>query len=88
MLSGGVDISSGNSAGVVMVGGQAILDEVPQENLDRAFDQFSRTLQKGNVVHRGIYSGDKPNLIVYTVVGGLSKPVAKLEELRQLGDLN
>ena len=87
MLSGGVDIQSGNSAGVVMVGGQKVLDEIPQEFLDRAFDQFSRTLRKGNVVHRGIYSGDKPNLTVYTVVGGLAKPVAKLEELRQLGDL-
>ncbi len=88
MLSGGVDIHSGHSAGIVIIGGQKILDEVPQENLDRAFDQFSRMLQKGNVVHRGIYSGDKENLIVYTSVGGLSKPVEKLEELRQLGDLN
>jgi cell division GTPase FtsZ len=88
MLSGGIDINSGNSAGVVIIGGQQTLDEVPQENLDRAFDQFSRMLQKGNVVHRGIYSGDKENLIVYTAVGGIAKPVNKLEELRQLGDLN
>jgi cell division GTPase FtsZ len=87
MLSGGIDINSGDSAGVVIIGGQKILEEAPQENLDRAFDQFSRMLRKGNVVHRGIYSGDKDNLIVYTAVGGIAKPVNKLEELRQLGDL-
>ena len=64
------------------------MDEVPQQNLDRAFDQFSRILRKGSVVHRGIYSGDKPDLTVYTAIGGIQKPLAKLEELKLLGDLN
>tara|TARA_R110000751_G_scaffold282487_2_gene385649 strand:- start:1400 stop:2590 length:1191 start_codon:yes stop_codon:yes gene_type:complete len=88
MLSGGVDLSSGNSAGVVIVGGKQILDTLPQQNLDRAFDQFSRMLTKGSVVHRGIYSGDKPDLTVYTAIGGIQKPYAKLEELKKLGDLD
>ena len=87
MLSGGVDLSSGNSAGVVIIGGKQVLDELPQQNLDRAFDQFSRILQKGSVVHRGIYSGNKPDLTVYTAIGGIQKPHAKLEELKKLGDL-
>ena len=87
MLSGGVDLSSGNSAGVVIVGGKQILETLPQQNLDRAFDQFSRMLTRGSVVHRGIYSGDKPDLTVYTAIGGIQKPHAKLEELKKLGDL-
>ena len=87
MLSGGVDLSSGNSAGVVIIGGTNVLDTLPQENLDRAFDQFSRILQRGSVVHRGIYSGNKPDLTVYTAIGGIQKPHAKLEELKKLGDL-
>lgn len=87
MLSGGVDLSSGHSAGVVIIGGKNVLDELPQQNLDRAFDQFSRILRKGSVVHRGIYSGDKPDLTVYTAIGGIQKPIAKLEELKKLGDL-
>ena len=88
MLSGGVDLGTGNSAGVVIIGGQQILNELPQQNLDRAFDQFSRILQKGSVVHRGIYSGNKPDLTVYTAIGGIQKPHAKLEELKKLGDLD
>jgi cell division GTPase FtsZ len=88
VLCDGVDLSSGNSAGVVMIGGEEVLNEVPQDSLDRAFGQFSRLLRKGSVVHRGIYSSDKPNLIVYTVIGGLGRPDLKLEELKELGDLN
>ena len=57
-------------------------------NYHRAFDQFSRILQKGSVVHRGIYSGNKPDLTVYTAIGGIQKPHAKLEELKKLGDLD
>ena len=44
-------------------------------------------LKAGNVVHRGIYSGDKPNLTVYTAIGGLDRPSEKLKELKTLGDL-
>jgi hypothetical protein len=35
-------------------------------------------------VHRGIYSGDKPSLTVYTLIGGLGDPKDKIEELRKL----
>ena len=86
ILSGGVDLSTGNSAGVVMIGGKEVLDNVPQENLDRAFDQFTRILGEHSIVHRGIYSGDKPNsLTVYTLIGGLGAPIEKLEQLKELG---
>lgn len=86
ILSGGVDLSTGNSAGVVVIGGKEVLDNVPQENLDRAFDQFTRMLGPHSIVHRGIYSGDKPSLTVYTLIGGLGDPTDKLNELRELAD--
>jgi hypothetical protein len=44
-------------------------------------------LKKGNTVHRGIYSGDKPGLTVFTAVGGLGRPIEKLQELSRLGDI-
>lgn len=88
LLCGGIDISSGSCAGVVVVGGTDVLNEVPQENLDKAFEQFSRVLKSGNTVHRGIYSGNKPTLTVYTAIGGLGIPHQKLEELKKYGDLN
>jgi cell division GTPase FtsZ len=88
LLSGGINLSSGNCAGAIVVGGKEQLDNIPQVALDQAFDQLCRMLRPGNVVHRGIYSGDKPNLTVYTAIGGLDKPVDKLEELKKLGDLD
>ncbi|MAH45588.1 hypothetical protein CMI37_07150 [Candidatus Pacearchaeota archaeon] len=87
VLSGGVNIASGSTAAVVMIGGTNVLDSVPQENLDKAFEQFSRMLGKNNTVHRGIYSGNQDNLTVYTAIGGLDRPDAKLRELKELGDL-
>ena len=60
-----------------MIGGREVLDDVPQENFDRAFDQLTRILGPRGVVHRGIYSGDKPSLTVYTLIGGLGDPVQK-----------
>lgn len=87
ILSGGVDLSTGNSAGVIMIGGKEVLDDVPQENFDRAFDQLTRILGPRSVVHRGIYSGDKPSLTVYTLIGGLGDPVGKINELKRLGEI-
>jgi len=88
VLSGGVDLKTGNMAGVVMIGGNSVLENAPQENIDLAFEQFSRILGRGSTVHRGIYSGDQDNLTVYTVIGGLGRPDEKLQELRKLGDLD
>jgi len=87
ILSGGIDLSTGRNAGVIIVGGKEALDNVPQSNLDQAYDQLSRILGSGSVVHRGIYSGDKEGLTVYSTIGGLDKPKAKLAELKKLSDL-
>lgn len=87
VLSGGVDLSTGTSAGVIMIGGNEVLNNVPQDHLDKAFEQFTRILANGSVVHRGIYSGNKDNLTAYTMIGGLGKPHEKLEELKKHGGL-
>ena len=88
LLSGGIDLSTGTTAGAIIVGGKEQLDNIQQTALDQGFDQLCRMLKAGNVVHRGIYSGDKPNLTVYTAIGGLDSPEQKLEELKKLGDLS
>ena len=85
MLAGGIDLSTGSVAGAIIIGGQAILNEVPQANLDHAFEQLSRLLKGGNMIHRGIYRGNKDNLVVYTMVGGLSQPKERIAELKKLG---
>ena len=81
LLCGGVDVSSGTTAGVIVVGATEILDSLPQSFVDEALDQINRMLQPGNVVHGGVYSGDKPNLNIFSAVGGLAEPVKRMEEL-------
>lgn len=88
ILSGGVDIGTGSVAGVVIIGGSNVLSGIPQTHLDHAFDQMNRMLKPGgSTVHRGIYRGNKDNLVVYTVVGGLGQPVDKLAELKRVAGL-
>jgi cell division GTPase FtsZ len=87
MLAGGIDLSTGSVAGAIIIGGQQILTQVPQESLDHAFEQLSRTLKGGNTVHRGIYRGNKDNLVVYTMIGGLGAPAGRLNELQRLGGI-
>jgi len=87
MLAGGIDLSTGSIAGAIIIGGQKILESVPQADLDHAFEQLSRLLKGGNTIHRGIYRGNKDNLVVYTVLGGLGKPKERLDELQKLGDI-
>ena len=86
-MSGGIDISTANTAGAILIGGKEVLDNIPQSNLDQAFDQLTRILSSGSTVHRGIYSGDKESLTVFTIIGGISTPQEKLNELMKLGDL-
>tara|TARA_R110000751_G_scaffold171517_4_gene277970 strand:- start:87 stop:1244 length:1158 start_codon:yes stop_codon:yes gene_type:complete len=86
-MSGGIDISTADTAGAILIGGKEVLDNIPQSNLDQAFDQLTRILSSGSTVHRGIYSGDKESLTVFTIIGGISTPQEKLNELMKLGDL-
>jgi cell division GTPase FtsZ len=86
-MSGGIDITTANIAGAILIGGKEVLDTVPQSDLDQAFDQLTRILSSGSVVHRGIYSGDKDNLTVFTIIGGIDSPKEKLDELKKLGDI-
>ena len=81
LLCGGVDVSTGSTAGVILVGSPDILDSLPQSFIDESMDQINRMLQPGNVVHGGVYSGDKPNLNIFSVVGGLAEPAKRAEEL-------
>ena len=85
LLAGGIDLSTGNVAGAIIIGSQAILNQVPQANIDHAFEQLSRLLKGGNTIHRGIYRGNKENLVVYTMVGGLAQPKERIDELAKLG---
>ena len=82
LLTGGVDISTGTCAGAIVIGGAEQLDNIRQSALDDAFSQLSRMLRPNSLVHRGIYSGDKPNLTIFTAIGGIQLPVERRDQLR------
>jgi len=87
ILSGGVNLNTGIVGAAVVIASRSILGRIPHEHLDQAFDQLTRILQPGSTVHRGIYSGSKETLAVYTALGGLESPEEKFEELKRLGDI-
>jgi|TARA_R110000824_G_scaffold20545_16_gene77452 cell division GTPase FtsZ len=82
LLSGGFDLKTGNMAAAVAIASTETLDNIPESSLDAAFDQLNRLLGEGSTVHRGVYSGNKPDLTIFTTVGGLAKPTEKIEELK------
>jgi len=65
---------SGSVAGCIVIGNEEILNEISQESLEYGFEQLTRILGEESMVHRGIYKGNKPNLVVYTAIGGLANP--------------
>jgi cell division GTPase FtsZ len=87
LLCDGMNLSSGSCAGIIAIGGKEVLENVPQAHLDAAFSQLSRILRPHSTIHIGIYSGDKPDLNIFTMVGGLEKPIKKIKLLRQQADL-
>jgi len=89
VLIGGMDLSTGNIAGCVVVGPKTILDnELPQEYLDNSFSMLGRMIRPGSPTRHGVYAGGNgKHLVAYTLIGGLNEPTARLDELKKLGGL-
>lgn len=81
VLVGGFDTSQARAAACVFVGSPDVLDEIPQEHLEHGFEMLSRTMRQGGVVHRGIYKGSKPGLVVYSILGELGSPEERMAEI-------
>jgi len=72
-------------AGAVVVAHDAVLSEIPMENIDYAFHSLGRTLgNEGVTLHSGIYEGNSPGIRVFTIISGLEPPGERLAELEQL----
>lgn len=82
LLAGGFDLSTAKVAGCIVVGGKKMMANVPglQDNINFAFDVLA-DLTGNATVHRGIYEDSRESLRVYTVIGGLDFPSARVEEL-------
>lgn len=82
LLCGGYDLKTANMAAAVAIAKEETLDNIPETHLDGAFEQLNRLLGDNSTVHRGVYSGNKDELSIFTAVGGLSEPTEKIEELK------
>ncbi|UCF43294.1 MAG: hypothetical protein JSV99_12110 [Planctomycetota bacterium] len=83
LLAGGFDLTTAKLAGCVVVGGKKMMADVSglQDNIDYAFDVLSEITGQASI-HRGIYEDNRNSLRVYTIIGGLDSPKARLEELK------
>jgi hypothetical protein len=85
LLAEGVDLSTADIAGAIIVAHDSILEEIPMENIDYAFNSLGRALgNEGITLHSGIYEGKQPGMRVFTIVSGLEPPQGRLEELEKL----
>jgi cell division GTPase FtsZ len=81
VLVEGFDTGQARSAGCVFIGHTDILEKVPQGYLEHGFEMLTRTMRSGGVLHRGIYKGSKPGLVVYSILGELGKPEQRMTEI-------
>jgi cell division GTPase FtsZ len=83
LLAGGFDLYTAKLAGCIAVGGKTLMNNVGglQDNINYAFDVLSEITGEATI-HRGIYEDDRECLRVYTIIGGLDSPTARLEELK------
>jgi cell division GTPase FtsZ len=83
LLAGGFDLSTAKVAGCIVVGGKTLLAQTKglQSSIDYAFDVLPEITGRATI-HRGIYEDDRDCLRVYTIIGGLDSPRARLEEIR------
>ena len=85
ILVGDLDLKCASVAGCVFIGNENVLNEIPQSNLEHGFGMLSRIMQRDSTVHRGIYRGKKPGLVVYTILGGLELPATRMLEIARIG---
>jgi len=83
LLAGGFDLTSAKLSGCVVIGGKKLMASAKglQDNINYAFDNLSEITGRATI-HRGIYEDGRDSLRVYTIIGGLSSPTERLEELK------
>lgn len=84
VLSGGFNLKEAKVSACLFIGEESVLDKIPAENVEHAYEQLGRVISGAGVVHRGIYSKDKQPLTAYTLVGGMDIPRERLHEISRI----
>lgn len=82
-----VDLTTGDKAGCIFVGGEDLLEQIPMDHLGAAFTSLTRQLRDDSVIYRGIYVGKSPDLRCYSLISGLARPENRLKHLAACGGL-
>lgn len=83
LLVEGLDLSTASKGAALLVSGSEGLSSIPQEALENAFASLNRLMKQGSgtVLHRGVYEVGSSAVYLYTIIGGMSRPMSRLKEL-------
>ena len=86
LFAGEENLSSAKVGGCIVIGANELMANIKglQDNINYAFDILSQVTGQATI-HRGIYEDNQDFLKVYTIIGGLGGPAARLEELSTNG---
>jgi len=82
LLASDFDLQTAKTVGAIMIGGQALFDTIPglMEGIEDAFSTISY-LTGNATVHRGLYTDSSNGIKVFTIIGGLNKPLVRYRKL-------
>jgi len=80
-----MDITTASHVAAILCAPDKLLGVLPQSHIDLAFVTLERILSGENrdvMVHQGIYEAKRLGLYLYTMVGGLKIPEARLAQMK------
>lgn len=83
LLVEGLDISKATAGMAVLIADKTSLEKIPQEALEGAFGSLNRLMKQGpdTKLHRGVVEHTTNAVYLYTLLAGLGRPVARLQEI-------
>lgn len=82
LLASDFDLQTAKTVGAIIIGGQNLFDSIPglMEGLEDAFSTISY-LTGNATVHRGLYTDSSNGIKVFTIIGGLKRPLVRYRKL-------
>jgi cell division GTPase FtsZ len=80
-----VSLDQASHVAAILCAPDSILGTMPQSHIDHAFTTLERILSGENrslVIHQGVYEAKRQGLLLYTMVGGLKVPQARLDLMK------
>jgi cell division GTPase FtsZ len=80
-----VNLSTASHVAAILCAPDSVLGVMPQSHIDHAFSTLERILSGENrnlTIHQGVYEAKRQGLLLYTMVGGLQVPKARLDLMK------